>query len=242
MSLNTTIVSNALVVGKGQISSHVPKLFSLLHDNFIFCDRDTLFDFGYSSTEPKAVFLAVSDNSILEVYRSLKSKFSEKAHFYHLSGALSFAGIIGLHPLMTFSQDAKILDYECIPIYTDSEDFYYQHKKKLKNIRYIPANLKTKYHCMAVLLGNFSQLYLQTVKKNFPLDLVFKDYEILVKASIDSVFKDNSESRLTGPMIRRDNLSILKHKQTLENQNPVLLKIYEQMENLFEQELFTREN
>lgn len=255
MTTSNKTPSSAIIVGEGQISSHIPKLFSFLYDQYTFCDRTTQFN-NLNLSNVSAAFLAVNDHSILEVFNKLHNQLNDQMknqlknqnhkpdqiQFYHLSGALSFSNIIGVHPLMTFAKDSKILNYEEIPLFTDSEIFYTENKKRCKNLKYISSDLKIKYHAMATLLGNFSQYYLQTIKDDFPQNLIFEDYKMLVQTSVAAVFEKNSRTKLTGPMDRKDEQTIIKHKKSLYGQDSKLLKVYSQMEDLFRQELFNYEN
>lgn len=239
--LPPTQFGSVAIIGKGKISSHIPRLFSFLTNHFTFLDRFS----DYQSSEVLdygAVFLAVEDRNIEAVYSDIKTRFKPHAVFFHLSGTLNIKNIIGVHPLMTFTPGAQIADYSVIPIFTDDENFYSFNKDKISNLRFIPAEKKAKYHAMAVMLGNFSQYYLQFLKENFPKDLNFEDYKCLVLNSVNNIFQENSLENLTGPLVRKDKDTILKHKKILEETEPQLLRIYQKMEELFQQEMFENEN
>jgi hypothetical protein len=43
-------------------------------------------------------------------------------------------------------------------------------------------------------------------------------------------------------MVRKDHITISNHKSILKKKNPKLFKVYELMEQLFQEELFSNEN
>jgi predicted short-subunit dehydrogenase-like oxidoreductase (DUF2520 family) len=249
------------IVGCGQISKHVPYLFENLlrsdvnanilnsnlssgsqiilekdiNDNFCFFEKSTDYQ-KLDLNHFKAVFLAVPDAQILETYTNLKNLFLASTVFYHLSGALYFPEIIGLHPLMTFTKNDHKISYDLVPLFTDNEAFYVRYAKLNNNLKYISPALKSKYHAMAVMLGNFSQYYLQIVKDHFPEDLCFKDYEMLTEFSVKNIFSENSRSLLTGPLVRGDFQTLQKHKEVLKSEKSKVLDIYIKMEDLFHRE------
>jgi 2-dehydropantoate 2-reductase len=253
------------IIGQGKISSHIPKLLKNIFNTFVFLDKNldetnsikahslsvqgnNINDFKneFSLDEISSVILAVQDQNIESVYLKIKNKFSKDTIFYHLSGTLSFESIIGIHPLMTFTKNSKVDNYSEIPLYTDSDWFYNANKSKLQNLRYISPDLKTQYHAMAVMMGNFTQYYLHLLKQNFPDALDFLDYKELTLKSVESIFSSSSSSSssssLTGPMVRKDHITISNHKSILKKKNPKLFKVYELMEQLFQEELFSNEN
>lgn len=229
------------IIGRGQISSHVPAIFKPLIGKHIFFDRETDYS-RLDLSEIDAVFLAVQDKNIESVYFRIRPYFKSEAQFFHLSGSLTFDGLIGLHPLMTFAPQSKIEDYSSIPIFTDNEVFFSQNKDVFKNLKSISPDLKTKYHAMAVMLGNFSQYYLQLVKNNFPNEFNFEDYKNLTLVSVENIFNEDSAARLTGPLIRDDVDTIQKHKDELSISEPSLSKIYLKMNEMFKQKLFSDED
>lgn len=260
-----TFISNKMhfaIIGTGKISSHIPYLFenvlrsfinnsfsnqSLIvesdltlekdiKENFCFLDKSTDYQ-SLDLSRIKVVFLAVPDSQILETYKNLKKDLPLTTAFYHLSGALYFPDIIGIHPLMTFSKSDQMIPYDRVPMFTDNEKFYANHSKLNMNLKYISPALKIKYHAMAVMLGNFSQYYLQIVKENFPEQLSFQDYKMLTEFSVKNIFNDDSKKMLTGPLVRGDLQTIQKHKDELRKESSKILDIYLQMEELFHQEL-----
>ncbi len=230
------------IIGRGRISHHIPNLFSsyFLDRNilpkFEYFDRLTVYE-NLDLTKTKGVFLTVKDKDILEVYEKVKNFFPKFTNFYHLSGALFYSDIIGVHPLMTFSNNVLNINYQNIPIFTDNLAFYEKYKNKVNTLNFISPSLKTEYHAMAVMLGNFTQLYLQIVKNNFSEYLNFKDFKLLTEQSVASIFFEDSIERLTGPIARGDEVTIQKHKSQLADVNPKLFSIYNQMSKLLVQEL-----
>lgn len=250
------------IIGVGQISSHIPYIFENLlrslsvsdfsnpifvpesnltinkdiKENFCFFDKFTNYQ-NLDLNHIRAVFLAVPDGQILETYKNLKKHFPLRTVFYHLSGALYFPEIIGIHPLMTFTKSDQKIPYDKVPLFTDSEDFYAKNSKLNINLKYISPVLKTKYHAMAVILGNFSQYYLQIIKENFPDQLSFQDFKMLTEFSVKNIFKEESSSQLTGPLVRGDFETLQRHKDELRKESSKILDIYLQMEELFHQEL-----
>lgn len=236
----------SVIIGQGKISSHIPQLFSSLSDHFIFLKSKTenFLEFQHEvqtlllNKKIKSVFIAVQDRNIESVYFDIKSMFDSDTVFFHMSGSLFFENIIGLHPLMTFSDDSSNINYNDIKIFTDNEKFYFKNKTAMPSLKYISPDLKPLYHAMAVMMGNFPQYYLQMMKEQFPKELDFLDYQQLTLSSVKNIFKDNSRELLTGPFIRNDKETISKHKSVLESKSFELFKIYQQMEHLFHKEFF----
>lgn len=230
------------VIGCGQISGHVPHLFRNLDESsdlnrFKFFDRTTDY-LSLDLNKFQGVFLAVQDSQIKSTFLELKEFFPKDTAFFHLSGSMYFHEITGVHPLMTFAKSSRDIDHNSVPLYTDSKDFYAKNQDKLKNLKFLPQELKVKYHAMAVMLGNFSQQYLQKLKEIFPKELDFYDYQMLVEHSVAHIFDKNSKAKLTGPLIRGDFNTIQKHKDAFKGgDSHHVLWMYEHMETLLQQEL-----
>ena len=240
-TLQMRSLKTAAVIGRGKISGHLPSLFKSFFSYFIMLERNTSYT-AINLNTIDVVILAVQDRNIESTYNQLKEFFPSTVKFIHLSGAQTFPDIIGIHPLMTFSAESKVKDYSQVPLFTDNVDFYEAYKNETKNLRFIRSDLKIKYHAMAVMLGNFSQYYLQQIKNSFPTELNFDDFKLLTLNSVKNIFKEESNGMLTGPLIRNDQETISKHKNELKHSEPALLRTYQMMESMFKQELLRNEN
>lgn len=231
-----SINSKVAIYGSGKISFHLPRLFDFISSDFVYMKK-TDSPNSLELSKFKFVFLAVPDREILNVYNKLKTIYPKSTQFIHFSGCLYFKNILGLHPLMTFNAKAKNIDYEQIPIFIDNKKIYLKYAKLRPLIHFISKNEKATYHAMATMTGNFTQYYLYTIKKYFPKNLSFKWYENLVLASVKSIFHDNAESLLTGPMFRKDINTLSMHKDVLGDKHPRLLAIYKNFEKSFSKEI-----
>lgn len=139
----------------------------------------------------------------------------------HFSGALVIPGIVGLHPLMTFSERLYNLDfYKKMPfIYEKGNESFQDIFPQLSNpSAAIDPDMKPLYHSLCVMGGNFTTLLwtklFESFKEKFDFnpDLVFPFLE-----KISENLKEDYKSALTGPLARKDVSTMRKNLTALEN-------------------------
>lgn len=139
----------------------------------------------------------------------------------HFSGALVIPGIVGLHPLMTFSERLYGIDfYKKIPFISEkgSEPFQEIFPQLSNPTAEIEPELKPLYHSLCVMGGNFTTLLwtklFESFKEKFDFnpDLVFPFLE-----KITENLREDYKSALTGPLARKDISTMKKNLNALEN-------------------------
>jgi len=211
------------IIGGGRLASHLFKYFTLKNIKFSQWTRnggDALSDHIRLIAEGSIVLLAVPDGVISELvkeYPALRN-FSP----VHFSGCISVAGVTGAHPLTSFTLDTSswsINDYEKIPFIiekggTKFEDIF----PCLDNPRfYIDAELKPLYHALCVTAGNFTTMLWNDAMRQFSDKLSLPPK--ILHPYIDRIctnFKNEGAAALTGPLARRDMLTIAQNLEALK--------------------------
>ncbi len=185
------------------------------------------------------VLLLIKDSEIqnfINTHPDLKEKT-----IVHFSGALTIPGTVGLHPLMTFSENLYPIEfYKKIPFVSELGNKTFQEIfPQLPNIATaIAPEKKALYHSLCVLGGNFTTILWSKVLESFENDLDIRPE--FLHPYIDRItenIKHNHKNALTGPLARRDvptlqkNLFALKddafsgvYKSFIEATQPDLLK------------------
>ena len=139
----------------------------------------------------------------------------------HFSGALVIPGVVGLHPLMTFSDKLYSLDfYKKIPFISEKgNETFKEIFPQLENPTHeIDPEMKPLYHSLCVMGGNFTTLLwkklLESFKEKFDFnpDLVFPYLD-----KITENIKEDYKTALTGPLVRKDISTMRKNLTALEN-------------------------
>ena len=161
------------------------------------------------------VLLLVSDSAIGEVLR--RYPFLHEKTLLHCSGTLSFPGVAGAHPLMTFGHRLYDLEhYRHIPFMVDGGHVFADLLPGLPNPHFsIRTEDKPRYHALCVMAGNFSQLLWQAAAGRFadmglPADTLYA----YLQQSLDNFIQDPATA-LTGPLSRGDQTTIERNIQSL---------------------------
>lgn len=140
----------------------------------------------------------------------------------HFSGSLEVLGIANIHPLISFSDEIFTLDfYKQIPfaIFDSDEKTIHDYIPGLTNPSfYIPKSSKALYHGLCVASGNLTVLLWQMVSAEFD-----KNYHLnssYLKPYLQSICRNlqsHWSSALTGPIARRDEITLSKNWEALQN-------------------------
>ncbi len=206
------------LVGNGLLATHLTHYFSMEKIPYIsWIRKEDSISPAEKMKDCQVILLPISDDSI-ESFVTNNPKLKDKI-LVHFSGALSINGVLGFHPLMTFSKNLYSLEkYRSIPFIgvTECEEFS-QIFPGLKNEFYIiDRDKKALYHALCVLGGNFSTMLWQKVINQFESELNLPK-EVL-NPYIDQVcynIKENPDSALTGPVKRQDINTIKKNIKAL---------------------------
>lgn len=238
-----------LIVGSGKMSRHFAfYLNSLLHEEYVdnndipdhvesAINQKSDFDlssktttlFSWDRTQPiellydlansvDRIWLLISDSALEPFFLEHLKPFNKVV--IHFSGALSIKGMIGAHPLMTFSTQLYSLNvYRQIPFVLDKTDCSLQDlAPQLKNSSYyLSSEQKPYYHSLCVLGGNLPHLLWQKMR-NGMLELGLPDHviDLYLDQNLQN-FKSNPEHSLTGPLARKDLHTIKKNLNALNN-------------------------
>ena len=225
-------VPHPLIVGNGKMATHFGHYLSLLGVNYSQWSRnhpeiplESLFQHSTLTV------LLISDSSIENFIQ--RHPFLKTKPVVHFSGALSIHGIYSAHPLMTFSQNLYDLDfYKQIPFILETAQE--NHLDFLPNAFYeISPELKSYYHMLCVLSGNFTCILWQKFFSEFQttFNLPKQVGELYLQQITQNIIQDHNTA-LTGPLIRNDSDTIRKHLNALETDE--FKDIYQAFVTLFE--------
>lgn len=219
---------NYAIVGGGRLARHFSYYFQLLeipHTRWTRDGRSSFNTFEHPDAEQRLretvgkadrVLLLVSDNAIGILLK--RYPFLHEKQLIHCSGALSFPGVAGAHPLMTFADDMYgIKTYGTMPFILEADHLFEELFPGLPNPHFtINVEDKACYHAMCVMAGNFSQVLWKGISERFEqqLDLPSGSLHPYLNR-VAGNFIEAPETALTGPLTRNDQQTIKKNIQSL---------------------------
>lgn len=217
-----------LVIGNGKVAKHWMHYLSLEKIPFQNWSRQSRIDFPKNLNKFRSVFVLISDSAIAEFAQTHLQ--NSKIPLIHFSGAHSLDGIIDLHPLMTFGPDLYLIeDYRKIKFVSakiESLDQVLPELANLFKIQKISPDQKALYHALCVIAGNFPTLMWQSLIEPFGhLGLSTETWGLLAEQSLKNFLNSPGQS-LTGPIARKDEFTLQKNKEALQNL-PELQRLYE---------------
>jgi predicted short-subunit dehydrogenase-like oxidoreductase (DUF2520 family) len=219
-SLQLARLSENLIIGNGKMAKHFAHYLGLLKIPFIQVNRKDFTSLQIQEHIQKAqrIFLAISDSALAEF---VEKNYIKNKIWIHFSGALSIANAISCHPLMSFSEALyKLEDYKKIHFVISGN---HQAEINLKEIipfidnpyTVISSQLKEKYHAYCVIAGNFPIILWSYVMKEFAQWQIPEEaLELYLQNNLNN-FKKLKENALTGPLQRKDLLTIEKNINAL---------------------------
>ena len=149
----------------------------------------------------------------------------------HFSGAINVDGMHGFHPLYSFPptplppETMKEIAFAC----PESGPAFADVFPGAPNPHFsIAAEDRARYHALAVLSGNFASFLWNETAKEFAA-LADIPPETILKSYFDSLvdrFVENPEASMTGPVLRKDKLTVEKNLAALGD-SPRLKQLYE---------------
>lgn len=207
-----------LVIGNGRMARHFCNYLSLSNIPYTTWNRnEPLAELSLKLKSCTYYFVLISDQAIADFLSSLK--LSSDQIGFHFSGALEIDGLISCHPLMTFSQELYDLEtYQKIPfMFTNANWNFQKIFPQLKNKSFhIPLEQKAFYHTLCVMAANFPQILWEKVNSEFrKMNLPSEALESYLQQTVKN-FLLNPDKSLTGPLARRDEITISKNLKSLE--------------------------
>ena len=208
-----------LIIGNGRVASHFRHYLTLSGLSYYQWHRSSAESLATLVEASQTILLLISDNALGSFVAAHESLFKNK-QLVHFSGAHYYPNILGLHPLMSFAKDWYDLKlYQVIPFFIDRENI------RLTDIFpglvnpyfYVAPQQKAYYHALCVIANNFTTILWEkffremharfAVPKEALLCYLTKTYENIVC---------NEKLALTGPLARKDTVTIQKNLQALE--------------------------
>ncbi len=209
------------IVGNGRVAKHLSHYFNLEkipYKNWNRSDHNDE-DVAKYFSACSVICILISDSSIEQFISKHLARTNKQ--LIHCSGVLSIAGTIGLHPLMSFTEELYSLDqYRSIPFVIDDKGIrFHDLFPSLRNPSYqIERKDKNLYHALSVMAGNFSVILWQKLFSDFSGKLGLPKAAAL--PYMNSIFQNltiNPETALTGPLVRDDHETMSANIVALEN-------------------------
>ncbi|MCB0406806.1 MAG: DUF2520 domain-containing protein [Bdellovibrionales bacterium] len=191
------------------------------NDLFIFDNKERL---KKTVKYCDAVLVALCDNALSEMVVQLKNQCDFQKDIVHFSATHEINGAIGLHPLFSFHQTVLPLsEYEKIPFCEPLEQpgSFQKIFPMLKNPTFqLSASQRKLYHALLVTSGNFTSLLWKSVEAHFQKDLgLSPDWLHEYKKVIFHNILENASAAPTGPLVRKDTLTIQENLKALQGQD-----------------------
>lgn len=218
-----------LIVGSGRTARHFAEYCRLLQLPFLTWSRK--FDTSDSDLVQKSkasthILLLISDSAIADFIKA--HPFLKEKLLIHFSGALEIPDAVGAHPLMTFGPELYTLaEYQKIPFVLTSQHVFSEVLPGLPNRSFqIAAEEKAYYHALCVMSGNFTTLLWQKMREglkslHLPADIANPYLEQITKNILAT-----PNLALTGPLARRDQITMDKNLQALHQHQDSFEQVY----------------
>jgi predicted short-subunit dehydrogenase-like oxidoreductase (DUF2520 family) len=155
------------LIGRGLVAAHLGRYFELEGLRFLSWHRGT--DEAESVLdEADVLLLAISDDAIAG-FPAEHPGLCDRP-MVHFSGSLTFDGITGLHPLMTFGPELYDLEtYRSIPFIAEHgrSGFRDIFPSLVNPSLAIDSEQKPLYHALCVLAGNFTTVLWSKAMRDF---------------------------------------------------------------------------
>ncbi|MBU1096779.1 MAG: DUF2520 domain-containing protein [Bacteroidetes bacterium] len=209
-----------LIVGNGRLSKHFCRYFDLQGIRYKRWSRNSNLSFKELSSDINKILLLVSDDQIESFIKTNSSLALNTVIWIHCSGALSTPLAESAHPLMTFSHELYDLNtYRRVTFVTERgrSDFNLLFPELPNNSVNIDPIQKTYYHAWCSIAGNFTSIIWSEFFRRLEKEMGINRREAhLYLEKVMQNLKTNSDP-LTGPIARKDIVTIEKHLSALKN-------------------------
>lgn len=221
---------NYAIVGGGRLARHFSHYFHLLEIPHTCWARDRysrLNTYKLPNAEQRLkktlahadrVLLLVTDKAIAALLQQYPLLYEKQ--LIHCSGALSFPGVAGAHPLMTYAENLYELEvYQSVPFMLETGCSFDSLFPGLANPHFIiRAEDKARYHAMCVMAGNFAQVLWQGIANRFEQQLELPAHSLNpYLQQIAANFAHAPATALTGPLTRNDQHTLERNLQALDD-------------------------
>lgn len=225
------------LIGNGKMSTHFASYLDYLNIHYTLLSRSELnhHSIQFALRHYDKICLLITDSSISSLINQYH--MNNKNKLVHFSGALTIKECWSAHPLMTFGHQLyDSAQYQSFPFIIEAEGPPFDELLPgIPNKHYrIPQHLKSYYHSLCVMSGNFSAILWHKCFESMKQDLQID--EEAIKPYLLQVFNniaDDHHKALTGPLARQDLITIQKNKAALAEKEDPFLNIYEQFVTLF---------
>lgn len=206
------------IIGAGRMARHFSHYLTLLQIPHRQWSRtQSLQELADIVTNSDCILLLISDAAIETVIQ--QNPILQTKCLVHFSGQLVTPLAHSAHPLMTFSHDLYPLEtYQKVPfILEQGRSSFAELFPQLPNLHFaIPPQLKSLYHSLCVLSGNFTtilwQKFFAELENTFQVPAQVA-YPYLQQIAMN--LQLNPKAALTGPLARDDQKTITANLQAL---------------------------
>ncbi len=203
---------------------------------------------------PSFIFICVPDDEISDVVSKIYARFPDlnQTRIAHTSGALDRSLLKPLeekgaltatwHPMMTFNRQQQYRSLNGTIVSIDAESPFYEELAELTTILeghpiHIPSTLKPAYHLLGVFGSNFL-LALLNILHSLIKDLNQGEHSDkielrhlmpIVLQTLNNYLEHPSIETLSGPVKRKDFITIAQHIAFLAKYHPDLIPVYKEI-------------
>ncbi len=214
-----------LLIGSGRLFRHLEFYFQQKNISLMTWNRSQDLELLQKLvSEASHILLAISDFALEPFINQYLKSYSKK--IVHFSGASNIPRAFSAHPLMSFGPELYELEtYEKIHFVITAPAPLAELIPGLKNnFTNISAENKALYHALCVLGGNFPILLWTKMSDGFKeLGLPPEAAQIYLEKIVEN-FNRQGRSALTGPLVRKDLVTIQANLNAL-NDDP-FQKVY----------------
>lgn len=221
------------VIGDGRMANHFCHYLDLSGVSFSRWSRSADASLLNQLSRATCIVLLISDQAI-EPFIQQHAVLAGK-RIIHFSGAQTIAGATGMHPLFSFPSHLYSLEtYQKIPFIVDQDNVSFQDVfPMLLNPSFsIDPLKKPYYHALCVMANNFTTLlwrkFCSEMEGQFAIPSEFT--HLFLEQTADNIV-NNSQTALTGPLVRGDRLTIEENLAALEGD--AYQSVYQAFVNVF---------
>ncbi len=208
------------IIGNGRMAKHFAHYLSLLNIPYqTWCRGQPTQSLNILAKQCEPILILIDDDAIVPFIE--QHGFLTEKLLVHFSGNLYTTSAYGAHPLLSFSEQLYPLKtYQKIPfIYEQGAPPFAKLLPGLTNPHFtISPQLKSFYHALCVLSGNFTVILWQKFFSELENTLqIPKEQAYPYLEQIMQNLITDPKKALTGPLVRQDQKTIASHLQSLEN-------------------------